>query len=360
MTIRLRLLKMWHFPVLALAITLFPMLEIQAQPTSKTQLPPGTSPSQKQSPEIKAELIQKNIDQVKNIKDLSEENQKKAIDFYNQALGNLKKASEFQDSAHFFETNSKNVMQRLSVIKVELKQKSNQPTPSFSHIKILSDLEQELAKAETQYEEDKKALSTMEAEYSSRANRQKEALARISAIHEKAAEIDKQLKVPAPVNEPTAVTTARETELTTQLNQFLFEKPALKNELASYDAEDTVGFPRIKLDFLKLKLEKQKETVDVLKKQIKNRRNIESEMRVKEARKEVFATNPLLQPLAEQNQKYAEEILQLNKKIEGVDQSISNTSQILEDLKKQFTQTKLKEESVGLTGPIGLLLRTQQ
>ncbi|MDF1743082.1 MAG: mechanosensitive ion channel [Gimesia sp.] len=343
-----------------MAITLSPLLEAQSQPSSKPQVSPNTRSTIVLSPAITAESIQKRIQQAKNIKGLSEENQKKAIDLYNEALKNLDKTRNFQKTAQEFEIDSQNVMQRLDQIKAEIKSLNKQPAPSFSQYKTLSDLERKLVKDENQYETDKQELSDWEAEIARRGNRQKEALSRISKIDEQAVEIEKQLKVPAPVEEPAAISEARKVEHDTHLTLFQFEKPALKNELTKFDAEETAGFSRIKLDYLKLKSEKQKESLEALKVQIKNRRNIESAMRVKEARKKVFATNPLLQPLVEQNQKYAEEIQQLNNKIETVEQSISKASQVLEDLKKQFAQTKEKEKSIGLTGPIGLLLRNQQ
>lgn len=360
MSIRLLFPKIMLFTLTAVVTTLLLSRELSAQPAADTQSAPGTTPAAKKPSTITPEEIQKRMEQVKSLKDLTEENQKKAIEFYNQALTNLKKASEFQESTHNFGTNSKNVIERLNKLKNDIKILEKEPVPSFSNIKLLSQLEQKLVTEETQQEQSKKALADWEAEVTRRANRQKEVLARISELDDKIVDIDKQLKVPAPAEEPAAVADARITELKTQQTRLSNEKPALQNELTYYDAEEAAGFPRINLDYLKLKAEKQKETVDRLKVQIKNRRNIEAEMRVKEARRKVFATNPLLQPLAEQNQKYAEEIQDLNKKIESVDQSISKTTQILDDLNKQFVQTKLKEESVGLTGPIGLLLRNQE
>ncbi len=365
MTFCLRFFKSAIYPVIILTLVLLARWEVQAQAPSPLQTPLQTSaqpaaPATPQLPSITAETIQKRIEQVKEIKELAEENQKKAIDFYNQALENLKKTAYFQDSELVYATKTQDAMQRLNKIKAEIEALNRQPVPSFTHKQNLPQLEQDLVKAEPEFEKNKQDLANWDAEIARRANRQKEALMRVSEIDERSNEIEKQLKVPAPAEEPAPVADARKLELTTRLNLLKAEKPALKNELTSYDAEEAIGFPRIYQDYLKLIAKRSKETVDALKEQISKRRKVESQMRVQEAREKVFATNPLLQPLAEKNQAYAEEIQKLNQKIESVDQKSSQTNKILEDLKKQFDQTKQKEESVGLTGPIGLLLRNQQ
>ncbi|QDT28051.1 putative MscS family protein.1 precursor [Gimesia panareensis] len=335
--------------------------EIQAQVPKKPQSAdtPNTA-STTDTPALTTESIQKRIDQIKNIKDLTEDNQKKAGEYYSQALANLKKTSETQDNAAVFAKNAKDAMQRLNEVKQEIEKLNKQPTPSYSHMQDLPKLQQQLVEQEANLEQFKQQQTSWDETIAGRTNRQKEILTRVGEIDDKISDLEKQLKIPAPADEPAVVTDARITELKTRISLLKAEKPALKNEQASYEAEEAVGYPRARQDFLKLQTQKKSEEVEALKKQIIKRSNIESEMRVQEARDEVFATNPLLQPLAEKNQRYAEEIQALNLKIQTVDQKYSQTSKILEDLKKQFTQTKEKETSIGLTGPIGLLLRNQQ
>lgn len=335
--------------------------ELPAQTPKKSNPPTATTlPPAPDAPEITSESIQKRIDQIKNIKDLTEDNQKKSGDFYSQALANLKKTAELQENANNFAKNAKNATGRLNDIKKQIDNLNKQPPPSFKYIQNLPQLEQQLVQEETTLDQFKQQQTNWDEQITGRTNRQKEILTRVSEIDNKVSDLENQLKLPAPADEPAVVTDARKTELTTRINLLKAEKPALRNELTAYEAEEAVGYPRVMQDFLKLQTKKQAEKVEALKKQITVRRNIESEMRVQEARDEVFATNPLLQPLAEKNQRYAEEIQSLNHKLQSADQKLSQTSKILDDLKKQFTQTKEKEESLGLTGPIGLLLRNQQ
>ncbi len=361
MTLRHRISQTTVLPVITVLLAFFLLLEAQAQTPSKskaaTQTPNSDAP---QAPSISVEAIQNQIDKLKDTKGLSEEDQKKAVNFYNQAIENLKKASKFQELAQQSESDSKNAMQRLNQKKAEIETLNKRPKPSYAEILNLPKLEQDLVQAEAAFEKSKQDLGDWDKEVANRANRLKEALQRASQIDELINETVKQLKVPAPADEPAVIANARSIELSTRLMSLKAEKPALKNELIKYDAEATIGFPRVNQDYLKLIAKTKKEEVDALKDQIQKRRTVESEMRVKEARQKVFATNPILQPMAEKNQKYAEEIQALNKKIETLDQKHSQTGQLLENLKKQFDQTKAKEESVGLTGPIGLLLRNQQ
>ncbi|MBN71732.1 MAG: hypothetical protein CME32_20925, partial [Gimesia sp.] len=318
------------------------------------------TPTTTETPQITSESIQKRIDQIKNIKDLTEDNQKKAGDFYSQALANLSKTAEMQENAGDFAQKAKDAMQRLNEVKQEIENLNKEPAPSFNHIQDLPKLQQMLVQEEANLEQSKQQQANWDEQLTGRVNRQKEILTRIAEIDNKVSDLDKQLALPAPADEPAVVTDARKTELKTRISLLKTEKPALRAEQSSYEAEEAVGYPRVRQDFLKLQTQERSEEVEALKKQIAKRRNIESEMRVQEARDEVFATNPLLQPLAEKNQQYAEDIQALNHKIQSVDQKYSQTSKILDELKKQFTQTKEKETSIGLTGPIGLLLRNQQ
>ena len=318
------------------------------------------STSSSEEPQITSESIQKRIDQIKNIKNLTEDNQKKAGEFYSQALANLSKTAEMQKNAGDFAQKAKDAMQRLNQVKQEIENLNKEPAPSFNHLQDLPKLQQMLVEEEANLEQSKQQQANWDEQITGRVNRQKEILTRIAEIDNKISDLEKQLALPAPADEPAVVTDARKTELKTRISLLKTEKPALRAEQSSYEAEELVGYPRVRQDYLKLQTQKQSEKVEALKKQIAKRRNIESEMRVQEARDEVFATNPLLQPLAEKNQQYAEDIQALNHKIQSADQKYSQTSKILDELKKQFTQTKDKETSIGLTGPIGVLLRNQQ
>jgi potassium efflux system protein len=338
-------------------------VEGQTLDSSPVPTPPPSTPAPAttaQTPTVTSDTVQKRIEQLKEVKDLSEENQKKALDFYNQSLSNLKKTADFQADATKYSTLAQNAMQRLEEKKAEIENLNKKPAPTFTENQTLPQLEQLLVQEEAELEQDKTAASSWDEEIARRSNRQKEVLTRATELDDRISELEKQLKLPVPADEPAAVTDARRMELFTRLNMRKAEKPALRNELTAYEAEENIGFPRTNQDFLKLEVKKQTELVDALKAQIKQLRNREAAMRVKEAKRQVFKTNPLLQPLAEKNQNYAEEIVALNKKIESTDKKYSQTTKILEDLKKQFDQTKAKEELIGLTGPIGLMLRNQQ
>ncbi|WP_417383120.1 mechanosensitive ion channel domain-containing protein [Gimesia sp.] len=361
-------LKSLTTAVLCLFLLLFSSIEVEGQTQTNTPTPPQTTPAPAtatppttaQAPTVTTDTVQKRIEQLKEVKDLSEENQKKALDFYNQSLSNLKKTADFQSDANTYSTLAQNAMQRLEEKKTEIENLNKKPVPTFTENQTLSQLEQLLVQEEAKLEQDKTAASSWDEEIARRSNRQKEALTRATELDDKISELEKQLKLPIPADEPAAVTDARRMELSTRLNMRKAEKPALKSELTAYEAEETIGFPRTNQDYLKLEVKKQTELVDALKAQIKKLRDREAAMRVKEAKQQVFETNPLLQPLAEKNQKYAEEIVDLNKKIESTDRKITQTTKTLEELKKQFDQTKAKEELIGLTGPIGLMLRSQQ
>ncbi|HAW30413.1 MAG TPA: hypothetical protein DCY03_20200, partial [Planctomycetaceae bacterium] len=365
MSARSDLLKSLSIPFICLSLILYLSARVEGQTpdSSPVPTPPLATPAPAttaQTPTVTSDTVQKRIEQLKEVKDLSEENQKKALDFYNQSLNNLKKTADFQADATKYSTLAQNAMQRLEAKKTEIENLNKKPAPTFTENQTLPQLEQLLVQEEAELEQDKTAASSWDEEVARRSNRQKEALTRVTELDDKISELEKQLKLPIPADEPASITDARRMELFTRLNMRKAEKPALKSELTAYEAEETIGFPRTNQDFLKLEVKKQTELVDALKAQIKKLRNREAAMRVKEAKRQVFKTNPLLQPLAEKNQNYAEEIVALNKKIESTDKKYSQTTKILEDLKKQFDQTKAKEELIGLTGPIGLMLRNQQ
>ncbi|MAX38171.1 mechanosensitive ion channel domain-containing protein [Gimesia sp.] len=368
MPVRSNSLKSFLSPVICLCLILFSIIQAQGQtqtdaptPTSPPATPaPATPAATPQTPTVTSETVQKRIEQLKEVKDLSEENQKKALDFYNQSLDNLKKTTDYQSDAQRNIESAQNAMQRLENLKAEIEKLNKQPALTFTENQTLAQLEQQLVQEEAELEKDKAAAASWDEEIARRSTRQKEVLTRVTELDDRISELEKQLKLPVPADEPAAVTDARRMELATRLSMRKAEKPALKSELTVYEAEEAIGFPRMNQDYLKLEVKKQTERVDALKAQIKKLRDREAAMRVREAKQQVFETNPLLQPLAEKNQKYAEEILELTRKIETTDKKYSQSTKILEELRKQFDQTKAKEDSIGLTGPIGLMLRSQQ
>src|SRR5690606_37682577 len=177
---------------------------------------------------------------------------------------------------------------------------------------------------------------------------------------ERLAEIKKQLDAPAPADEPAALTTAPRTELLTRRKLVEQESAALEGELNFYDAAEAVDMVRLSRDLLTQQVAVEEQELKLLSEAVNRRRRAEAEQNVRQARAEAYGTHPLQEPLAERNRVLAEETEQVTKLSEVADQDLKRTRADLEELKKEFAKTREKVSSIGLTGPIGLMLRKQR
>lgn len=327
--------------------------------------PPATTTPETAAPpnaelELTSELIASRRKQVEEANDLDDEIRKRAVEIYKQAQDQWKRAGDLSARTAELKKQAAAATERQTAAKADLASLKSKPEPEAPANASLAVLEQEVAKRQAELESLRKLQADLEAEPNRRANRRKEIRANLIAAPERMEEVTKQLEAAAPADEPPQVTQARRTELMARRKMLSAEAPALEAELALYDAEDVVDLLRLKRDLQSQEVERAAKRVEKLRALLNQRRREDTENALRQAQQQQRKANPLLQTYADGNTKLAEEARILTVQLESAEKDLQETRAALDRLEKEFEQTIQKVESIGLTSPIGLLLRKQR
>ncbi len=291
--------------------------------------------------------------------DLDDDAKQEAEDHYKFVVDALQKMTDLTTAATQFQQDTDDVQQRVNDLRLLLDDLQGLK-PTLPELLTLTELEQERAKRDLQLTDLKAMLVSVEAEPTTRANRLKEIRGLLLSTSQRIADINKQLATPPPTDEPKLLTQARLAELRVRLQLIETELPALQDELAKYDAEDSADFVRVERDvrtqqvaFAEAELKQFDEEIDRL-------RAVAKAEALQRARDEAIAAQPLLQQDAELNRLLAEKAVGLTEPLNQAKLKLESTQKRLEELQKQFTTAQQTVEGIGLTGAVGSLLRRQK
>lgn len=296
--------------------------------------------------------------------ELNEETKKKVLDSLEQALQQLRRVTELTGRAAELKAAAESAPARAAELSAQLMVLKNR-TPRAPDKRLLwavplPGLQQQLAEQDLALSEHKAALAKAESELANRVHRRKEIRAALQAGPERLTEVARQLDAPAPPNESPAIAPARRAELLTHRRLIEVELPALQNELARYEAEDAVSWLQLERDVLAHQIRFAQEEHQLLSEYVKQRRAQAALEALRKAEEEAIQAEPLLRDLAERNEELARQSQALSQLIPHVEQNRKSAAEKLNGLRKQFAQTKLKVDSVGLTSAVGMMLRKQQ
>lgn len=291
--------------------------------------------------------------------DLDDETKKKVDSLYAQALENLKAVADAKSKAAQFKAETESAPQRALEVKSKLEKLRN-ATPAETSLKDLPELEAELAQRKAALAELKTRLAAAEAEPATRTSRQKEVLALQSTATQRRDELQKQIEAQPPANEPMALTDARRTELVTRRLVLDEESPLLQSEAARNGAENAAGVLQLAIDLHTQEVAFTEKELRLLDQAINAKNKEAADEAERQARAEAIAAQPLLRPIAEKNQELAGIANDLLTPLETTRQELEKTKTRLEEVEKLFTDLQLKVSNIGLTGPIGALLRRER
>jgi len=315
---------------------------------------PAASPTQ-----VTAADLETRRKQAEQHPELSDELKGKIAELYRLAGEQLQRAEQFKTQAAEDKTAAETAQERAAKLRQELAQASVGPPEPPPH-GSLTELEQRLSTKGLQLQELKNAQARKEAAPAAQASRRKDLRNRLLAVPQQSADVKQQLEAPPPADEPAPLTLARQTELLTRSTLLEQEPAALQSELAKYDAQDAADLIRIERDILAQQIATAQREFDALNGAVRRKRDEEAQAAVQRAQEEAIEAQPLLKANAEENTRLAEEARALTQLIADADKELQKVKLRLENLQRQFDQTKKKVESVGLTGPIGLMLRKQR
>ncbi len=153
---------------------------------------------------------------------------------------------------------------------------------------------------------------------------------------------------------------ARSLDMRTKVQALALEKKALDSELSRFDAEDQVDFPRLNSESLKQQTAEIQEVLEAAQGELNRRRTAEAAETERETRLSRLGDNPLMKPSFEKNLKLAEDNLAAAGQISEAESLLTDKTEELSQLKKQFNDAKFRVREIGLSGSVGAMLRNQK
>jgi potassium efflux system protein len=309
---------------------------------------------------ITRESLEGKIQEIDAGMDLDADLKAKVLAKYRSALQSLKEGEAALAAGGKYAEDVKTAPSRAAGFQQEKARLLQAAAPVSARGRTLADLEGEKATAEAKVAQLKQALKDIESERKKRADR-KAAIRQAQADADaKRAELRRQAEAPAAAGEPAALTAARSTEAALKQSEFEKTQTALGFELAKYDAEEAAGVLRLEEDLRTAELAREEAVVKRLTAAVNELRRTEAEKQVEQAKRQVSLAHPLLVGLAKNNKTDAEAISRLSSMIEEVERTTSGIQRLAEKQREKFSDIEEKVREVGLTGPIGLMLREQR
>jgi potassium efflux system protein len=327
---------------------------------------------------VTTEIIEARRKDVRKAKEVDDETRAKVLDLYQQALDSLKAAQDFAAKTAAAKKETDRAATVAEDAKRELKRRRDEreraatvpaspavgsnslATPQPTPARPVQVLEGELKAASVARDGLTRKQAQLEKEANRRSNRRKEIRERLLAMHDEYVESRKQAAAPLSKDEAAALALAHRTVAQAKMQAIQQEAPSLRAELAQYDAEDGVDLVRLQRDVLVQRIAFEERHIKAVTELLDETRRAEADRAVAAARRLEVQAHPLLQVQTAENVRLAEESQKLSKPIETAEQELKKANSALETLTKQFAQIKQKADGVGLTNPIGQLLRKQR
>jgi potassium efflux system protein len=314
-----------------------------------------TAPAAEATSLLTVDLVQSRLRAVQEAKDLDETARTKIADTYKQAVADLEAAKNWETQAADFVKRIAGVPERLVQVKNELGAMPTQSTPQIPPDASLVQLEQLLQQREAELTEAKKALAELEDEPKRRANRRLEIPKLLAAARDRLADVDKEAAIPPAEQENPQFVAARRDRLATRRQAAQAEIAAIEKELALYDACAELLPMRRDLQQRRTRLVEQ--DVKFWQDAVARRRNREVAQQNRSAELALERVAQALRPLAQQNLALAEQRKEIDQQIKQLRTELDTSKALSESIQSKHKGILEKEQKIGLTGALGMLLR---
>ena len=327
----------------------------------------GQKGDEKPATPEKLEITQAGIDarakQAADSTELDDDTKKRITDFYSSATSQLRLAGEQKTLAADFEASAdkEKLDKRVETVESDTAE-VNGRAAELPELETLAEYQQALAEKDTELVKLLEVQKKAEGKAGFRRGRRVEIRDLLPALEGELGKVRKELDAPAPDGELPLVTEARRANLTTR--ELLLQRriPTLQQELALYDAEEAVDLVRLEQTLAANRValaEKERVLIDAKVKELVAKAAHEA---TEKARDEVALsrTYPHLKAIAVSNQTLAEKSQELTKSLETVDIQFERTKELLNETQTGYDNAQQKVDDIGLTGPVGLLLRQEK
>ena len=321
----------------------------------------GQVPSAPAGPSVETvtvEVIQSRRQQAEQATDLDEATKQKVLQTYDQAAAMLDAAvksaarvAELQATMESAAAWSQEASRDLTAVAAQSPEVPGGNEDLQTLKKTRTEKEVALAKA-------KETLAALEAEAARRVSGRKEIPGLIAAAQEQLPKLSQDLLTPLSPDTPATVILAQRSLLLAQRQAVEQSIAAYQKELASYDAT---------AELLPLQQRLATARAGLLENEVKKWREAENRLAVSEAasqaaqaRQEAIHADPALKPFADENTALAELAKDTAKRIRTELEIHEKATAALEEVKKQFQQTRDRVENIGLTVVIGLSMRARR
>ncbi|ODA34417.1 mechanosensitive ion channel domain-containing protein [Planctopirus hydrillae] len=310
-------------------------------------------------------VIERLSRQAADLTDLDAATKKSIADFYQQAMDSWKQAEarqvrqkEFDRLVGTAETLLKETQAKLAKLPKEI---TLPPAAANADLEALtSDIATLKARIEHPETGLTKRLADLNGEAARRSTRLKEIPTLITTAQARLEELTKQQEQAPAEGEASALTQARRIAIYAQRMAILREIGALRQEQSWYELPASSALAREQRDLAARELSLSQQEVEQLQTILARRRQQDAEMRVKQAQREAALAHPILKPLAEVNEKLAQQDQQLAQKTQRAVRDLAEIRQQTQRLKDDFRRVQEMVNTVGLTESIGLLLRKKR
>ena len=270
-------------------------------------------------------------------------------------------ASQFKRDAETAAARAEEIQRETAVVERELTRHREHPDSFEFWEKSAEELEAARSARVAELAVLEQDLQEIEANRKQRTARRAEIEQQQADAAERRAELQRQLDAPAAEAIAPELNEARQLVARLRLEAFRQAQTANGFELAKYGAEESVGLLEKQQELLQKKMERQEALIARITNRIREMGQAEAKSLEKQAaaQMEAFKESPL-KAVAAQSAAYANEFQRYLTKIEGVEREEKQTRERLEQQQAQLAEIQEKEEQVGLTRGIGLMLREQR
>ncbi len=312
--------------------------------------------------ELTEEAILARQQQAKVAQDLDEATRAQVDDLYKKALEQLAEADRWAAEATRLEQVMQEAPARLEKVKAELAVELPPPTAEVPEGASLNELEQKLTLIQADLADRQKQASEKDQELARRTQRRKDVPGELGEANKQLEELQNQLAVPPPTDEPPALTEAKRVLRQAQLKALEQRIRALSVEIPSYDA--TREALLAERDLHTRQVPRGEKLVKAWQDIVNERRRQEAERgaeEAEEARRAAASAHPAVRSLAEENARLAAERTELAKKIEQISEELTRTNAQRDEVKSQAQSVEDKVKAAGgVTEAVSVLLRKQQ
>jgi potassium efflux system protein len=306
------------------------------------------------------EIIASRQAQAEATPDLEDEPRQRIAQLYTSATGHIERCESLKTRQAELSTSRENIADRLAKTQNQIQEvDSSEPDPLAQSTRNY--LEQETLRRQLRLDELRQKLAGIEEQVTSRPARRQEIRSRLAVAEEELESLNREIDADTPTAEPPLLTLAKRTNLVALLQQLEVEMPALREELALYDAEDIVEFLRFQRDLVTRQVALAEGELELVAKATTRVREQTAQEAIEKTRHDAAEVDPAFTKLAERNNELAQLNGQVLQQVAAAEKERDRIESQYTKLNSEFKlcQDRVKNV-VGLPASLGAVLRKQR